>query len=171
MCVNDQKTSKRKTAGQTSYDLFLKELYDPKLRPHNSEVEKEAQKNYMDNVVICIQENEKHYDKGFFIVVNTKRELLMPNIIRNQFFARKTCPTPTYDQTVFFYNKEDRSLDYVWTVPAKEVCIQFKENALSMQSEAKELLQFVLDFYDGTLDILCKKMNNEEERSLMLIKG
>ena len=45
----------------------------------------------------------------------------------------------------------------------------FKQNALQVVDEEKELLRFVLQFDDGTLLKLCKKLNGEETDTI--IKG
>jgi hypothetical protein len=44
------------------------------------------------------------------------------------------------------------------------------ENAIAIPESERELLNFVLDFQDGTLLKLAKKLNGEEEDS-PLLKG
>jgi hypothetical protein len=95
----------------------------------------------------------------------------MPNVFRNYFFARSTCPTPDYDQSVFKYNRADDAIEYIWTVPSKDTCFHLKENYLEVSAKERELLNFVFEFFDGTLYTKSKKLNNEEAKSPLIIKG
>lgn len=100
-------------------------------------------------------------NKDFFIVVITKQERLMPNVFRNYFFTRLSCPTPDYDQTVYKYNSRGDIIDFVWVIPCRDACIHLRENALIVTPEERGLLDFVLRFADGTLMNLCNKLNGE----------
>jgi hypothetical protein len=136
------------------------------------DIERELQqKDYLSVVFECIQNEKDSFEDIFFIVGIPVVNKLMPNVVGNRFFVRKTCPTPMFDQTVFSYSKKEERLEYIWTVPDKKTCEYFRENALLIDPSEKELLQFVLDFYDGTLDRLCNKLNNEEYDSIRLKKG
>ena len=86
----------------------------------------------------------------------------MNNVIRNYFLTRFSCPTPEWDQAVYKYDTKSDSLDFLWVVPAKDICKNLKDNALNIDPSEKELLNFVLSFEDGTLLQLSKKLNNEQ---------
>ena len=151
--------SKRETIGKKALDAMQKDLdtRDP------IELQKELQKNYIDELISCIQKDMNKYDGNFFCVVITKREPLLPNVLRNYFFTRSTCPTPDYDQTVFMYNNDHETIEYIWCIPDRETCITLKENAINIHASEKKLLQHIMDFSDGTLYTLCKKLNKEDE--------
>ena len=125
------------------------------------ELEREMQKEYMKNVLECIDAHKKMFDSDFYVVVITKREPLMPNVLRNYFMARLSCPTPDYDQSVYKYNRSSQSIDYIWTIPSRETSHHLKENAMYVAHEESDLLNFVLEFADGTLYKLAKKLNGE----------
>lgn len=135
------------------------------------ELQRELQKNYLDELVTCVLKDRANYDGDFYVVVLTKRERLMQEVMRNYFFSRKSCPTPDYDQALYRYNAQAEEIEYIWCIPDRETCRIFKENALRIVPEEHELLQHVLDFADGTLYRLAKSLNNEEMDSPHTIKG
>lgn len=153
---------KRKTVGAISQELLHKEK-DP---ISAIDVQQEAQKEYMDTLIGTILADRDRYPGDFYVVVETKREKLMPNVLRNYFFSRHTCPTPTYDQSVFRYNKASESIEYVWTVPDKLVVEYIEKHAHEMPASERPLIEYVFSFLDGSFDILCKKLNNESDNKL-----
>jgi hypothetical protein len=157
---------KRKTVGKLSTDLLQKapDTRDP------IELERSMHKDYIDNIYACCNRGKKDIIGDFFIVVETKKERLLENVIRNYFFPRISCPTPNYDQTVYRYTLQNDHIDFLWTIPSKDTCELFRNNILEIAPEEKQLLQFVMDFYDGTLLKLAKKLNNEKSDSPLLDK-
>lgn len=126
--------------------------------------------DYDKNIFACIEDAKKQYPKDFYVVVLTKKERLMQNVIRNYFMARLTCPTPDYDQVVYRYNFLDESIDFLWVVPSKDTCELLRAHFLEVPPQEKELLNFILSFYDGSLLKQCKKLNGEQEDSPILEK-
>ena len=155
----------RDTVGKISLDLMQKtpESTDP------IELERAMQEKYIDELIACVETHKKIFPANFFIIVITKNERLMPNVFRNYFFARLTCPTPDYDQSVFSYNKEHDVIEYVWTIPSQDACIHLKKHALEVHPSEKELLFCVLKFADGTLYKLAKSLNGEAETTPLII--
>ncbi len=158
---------KKETVGAIALDLMQKtpESRDP------IEIERAMQEDYIKELVKCVDIHKPLLMGNFFLVVITKNEKLMPNVFRNYFSARQSCPTPDYDQSVFRYNRVDDCIEYLWTVPSKDTCHHLKDNAVQVAPEERDLLKMVLDFADGTLYKLCKKLNNEEEKSPLIVKG
>lgn len=156
--------NERETVGKISSDLAQKE---PESRDP-IELERSMQKEYYKYLVDCIEVNKSRYTDQFFIVVITKNERLMPNVFRNYFYARKSCPTPDYDQTVWRYDNKADELEYLWTIPSRESCKHLKLNAIYVPKEERQLLQFVLEFADGTLFKVAKYYNNEQPDSPLL---
>ena len=85
----------------------------------------------------------------------------MHNVIRNYFFHRSTCPTPEWDQVVYYYKRADDALNFLWVIPSKDTCELLRENALMVAPDERDLLNFVLNFYDGTLERIAQKLNGE----------
>lgn len=149
---------KKDTVGKISLELMQKE---PDTR-NAIELEREMHTEYEKNIYDCIENNKNKFHGNFFIVVITKMEPLMKNVLRNYFFARHSCPTPDYDQTLYYYNKDQESIEFLWVIPSRDACKLLKEYALEVVPEEKGLLKFVLDFADGTLMNITKKLNKEE---------
>lgn len=151
-------SEKRDTVGAISLEL-QKKAQD---NTHSAEEQmREQLDDYERNIVDVINRDKPLYNHDFYVVVLTKKERLMPNVLRNYFFTRSTCPTPEYDQTVYQYHKKADDLEFLWVVPSKHTCEMYKQNALTIPKEEKELLRYVLDFEDGSLLKKTLKMNNE----------
>lgn len=122
------------------------------------------QTDYLKNLLECAQTFRKsHPNTDFFIVVLTKREKLLQNVFRNYFTARFTCPVPNYDQAVYRFDNAKEDIEFIWVVPNKETCILYKNNALSIHPEERQLLTFVLAFASGDLYNYCRYLNKEIE--------
>lgn len=160
-------SDKKQTVGEAVYDLSSKTL-----EPTSAiELQGGMQEDYMKNLLEAVDRGYKKYDKDFYIHVETKAEKILARTLRHYYIDRVSCPTPNYDQTVYRYNREAGQVEYLWTIPDKETCEIFRENALSIVPEEKHLLKFVLDFYDGSLFRYCKKLNGEKLETPELIKG
>lgn len=149
---------KRQTVGEITTNLSQKtpDSRDP------IEVQRELQKDYMNNLIDAIDRGYKKYSGDYFVHVETKKESLLHHTYRNYFIDRKTCPTPNYDQSVYKYNRELGQVEYLWTIPDRETSHYLRYHALEVVPQERELLQFVLKFEDGTLLRLCKKLNGEK---------
>ena len=157
----------RKTVGKISSDLLQKQAdsTDP------IEIERVMHDNYEQHIYETIEHGKKDYLKDFFIVVITKKERLMHNVLRNYFVVRETCPTPDYDQTVYHYHRDAEYVEFLWTLPSKDTYNLFKDNVLQIAPEERGLLQFILMDSDGELLALSKKLNGEVKNSNILEKG
>lgn len=154
----------RKTVGQLSTELMQKE---PETRSPIEQM-RESLTDYEKNIYECVDRGKKEFPNNFFVVVITKKERLMPNVLRNYFTCRLSCPTPNYDQTLYKYDKQLDSVEFIWTIPDRETCHILRDNAVNVVKSERELLKFVLDFNDGTLYKLCKLLNGEKEDSPLL---
>lgn len=150
----------RETVGKIATDL--QQIEAPTRDP--IELQREMQKGYLDELLSTTQTGKKLYTGDFFVVVLTKKERLLPNVLRNYFLHRKTCPTPTYDQAVYHFIASEDELRFLWVVPSKDTCQLLRDNALQVHDEERQLRDYVLQFYDGSLDRLCLKLNPEEAK-------
>jgi len=154
----------RKTVGAVAADLQrqgpVKHSAHDQMREQLSE--------YEQSIHECVATNKADFNGDFYVVVLTKKERTMKNVIRNLFFARRSCPTPDYDQVVYKYHRDGDNLEFMWVVPAKDAVERMKENALLVPTDQYSLLDFVLKFDDGTLLRLSKKLNGERRDSNIL---
>lgn len=175
---------KKKTVGQTSLELSQKtpDTLDP------IELQREMQKDYLDNLIWAVKHAKKQVDctgmKGhedcankeawtgdFYVEVITKKEKLMQNVLRNYFSARRSCPTPDYNQSVYKFNSSTDDIEYLWTVPDDQTCEMFVQNALKIVPEERQLLGFILDFKNGSLLQLARKLNGENLLTGIVLEG
>lgn len=160
-------TDKKTTVGKVALDLAKKspDTLDP------IEIEREMHTDYEKNIDLCIDDGLTKYTHDFYVVVLTKKERLLENVLRNYFFSRSTCPTPEYDQTVYKYHYSTGDVEFLWVIPSKDTCEVMRDYAIEVVHEEKELLRYVLDFYDGSLFTKAKQLNNEMPDSPLLKKG
>lgn len=162
----DEKKATRKTVGSESLRLHEK---DP---GNHSAVDqmREQLEDYEKNVYECIQRNMNSFEGDFYIVVLSKKERLMQNVMRGYFFARSSCPTPDNDQVVYRYSKKDENLELLWVVPADNIVNMMKNNTQFVKTSEYALLNYVLKFADGSLLRLSKKINGERVGSNIIEK-
>lgn len=149
-------------------------VYDNMLKPEESlkavDLQAGMQEEYMDELLNCIDQNYSKFDKEFYIVVLTKAEKILKKVVRNYFFARQSCPTPDFDQSVFKYNKESEKIDFMWTIPSLDACEYLIKHATEIPTNERELLGFVAQFVTGKLLERSKKLNGEVKDSNILLK-
>lgn len=174
----------KKTVGHIASDLQLKtpDSNDP------IEIQRATEREYIDNLEWCVKhalkkvdcssikgheecKNRESLDGDFFVASLIKKEKLLQNVIRNYFVPTKTCPTPTYDQTLYRYNHRKEQLEFLWVVPDRDTCETLHENKDIVVPAERELLSFILDFYDGTLLRKCKKFNGESKYAGVLLES
>ena len=156
----------RETVGKISSILSEKapETRDP------IEIERELHKDYEKNVLETIDRGKKDFvNSDFFVVVITKKEPLMQNVLRHYFLCRLSCPTPDYDQTVYKFTHATDIIEFIWTIPSRDTCFMLKENKSQVRPSEYGLLGFVLKFDDGTLRKIAKNFNGEAEDSSLLV--
>lgn len=146
------------TVGKIARDLLLKN----EKNDHTVEEQmKEQLSDYEINLIETITSGKAIYNHPFYAVVITKKERLMENVLRHYFFHRSTCPTPDYDQAVYRYTPFTDHLEFLWVIPAKDVCYYLRDNALMVDKKESDLLKYVLEFFDDTLMIKAKRLNGE----------
>lgn len=135
------------------------------------DVQRTLQKKYIDRLVGSVDQFKKihpDHQKDFFIEVITKPERLFRNYPRTYFVGRKTCPTPFYDQSVYRYNWKDDNIEYLWSLPDLDNANYLASHCLTVPEELKQLMGFVMDYYNGDLFKRCKQLNGEQLGSNLL---
>lgn len=157
---------KKKTVGQVATEEMHK---DPGVKSvvEITNVVHDPEK-YLKNLIECAETNRKIYPGDFYIEVQLKNEPLLWNVFKDQFYAKHACPTPTWDQTVYRYDHHKEAIEYLWTIPCQDACYYLYNNAALVNKSEQESLKFVLDFFDGTLFSLAKKLNGEQQDSPLL---
>ena len=166
--------TKKQTVGSVASELSPKtpDSLDP------IEIQRATEQEYLDNLIWCVKHAQKKLDCSsieghqacrdrpamdgdFYIAALLKKEKLLANVLRNYFVPTLACPTPHFDQTVFKYNAQKEDVEFLWVVPDQETCEIFRENKDKIVPKERGLLRFVLEYYDGTLFNIAKKLNGE----------
>lgn len=147
----------KETVGAVSSRLLLK---DPDTVTPTEQTQEQLG-DYERSIIECIDKHKRIYSTDFYVVVITKKERLMPNVLRQYFMARVSCPTPDYDQTVYKYHRSTDDLLLKWTIPSKHSCLLMLENRHRIKPEEYQLMNYVLKFKDGSLMVESMKENGE----------
>lgn len=122
-----------------------------------------SEKTFEEEVWVTVGRGVKaDYISGdFFVVVLFRKDRILKNIIRQQFFYRQTIPTPEFDQTVYKYFRKDDKLEMLWTIPNNATCLYLPLMGADLPKEHLPLLEMVEAFKRGDLD----KKHLEKEKS------
>ncbi len=139
----------KKTVGAAALELMVK----GDDRQGVIDTQREMTKGYVDQLIICAQSGEIAYGRtnNFYVCVQTRRERLLQNVIRNQFYHRLTRPGPAYDLALYYYNPKDEDLRFIWCIPDKQTVEAMSEPGYMPPIEQQQLYGFVRGFLDGTL--------------------
>ncbi len=137
------------TVGQAAIDLMQKGDQQQSV----IDTQREMQKNYVDNLIEAAKRGEDLFGKTkpFYICVQNRRERLLNNVIRSQFYPRQTRPSPTYDLSLFWYEPCSENLRFVWCIPDKEAVENLISNENNVPEDHKQLVHFCKAFKAGTL--------------------
>lgn len=149
----------RRSIGELSYELIKKDTNSLPVRDLTDEMNKKNDK--MQLIWDAVNAGKDLYEGDFYVVYLRKKELLTPNVVRNYFFPRKSCPTPTYHQSVFKYYRKDNKLELLWTLPSQDAVQYYLHNRLTIPPSQMQVLKYVLEFWDGTLDRFTQEENKE----------
>lgn len=163
--MEEKKEIGRDTVGKISSRLLMLE---PESRDPIELQRAIQEKTYLQDLIACIESGKKMFPSDFYIVHVSKKERLMENVIRGYFIPRLSCPTPQYDEAVYKYFIDTEHVQFLWVLPSKDTCYLFRDNAHRVVPEERELLKYILEFYDGTLLLRAKQMNGEREDSILL---
>jgi hypothetical protein len=152
------------TVGKLSSELLQQDTYGD---ISAGDQMREQLREYESNIAGAIDTGKNNYSSDFFVVVITKRERLMPNVIRNYFFSRLSCPSPDYDQTVYHYHRKEDHLEFLWVVPAPVAVKDIMKHRHDLDTSFYGLLKFVLEFLDGTLEAKARTLNGESSTPLI----
>lgn len=137
---------KRKTVGQEAYDRLLA----PDESQGIIDTQREVHKSYLKEINNTIDKH-KDWTTPYYVVVIAKKERLMENVIRQYFMARRTLPTPQWDQTVWRFDPKSGDLRFVWCTPDENTAKWMAGNTSEVPPDQYELLNTVIELINGRL--------------------
>ena len=132
----------------------LKRLKNPDHKQGIIDTQREIDKEYLTEVEKCLKAHkamiDDQGDKGVYVIVLTKKERMMPNVLRRYFFCRKTLPSVQYDQAVWRYNRGKQcELELIWVIPDVETCFSYLRDGCPQEEGA--LGEMVRMMFEGKL--------------------
>ena len=118
----------------------------------------------------CVERGCVQFDHDFYVVVLFKKEKIMHNVIRQYFIPRLSCPTPEWDQTVYYFNRSIGEIHLLWSIPDKNICEYMLSPMYIPEVSEFELYKYVQAFNDGSLLKESKKRNKEQKNSNIIEK-
>ncbi len=113
--------------------------------------------------------NELYLNRDFYIVVihNIER---MGGVARDRTFSRRSCPTPTYNQSVFKYNLF-ADIELLWSIPDMLRYHEILRNKVKYLADKfkRDRAKFVVLMESGELLEWVKKENGEKVDAVIKI--
>ncbi len=149
--------STRETVGKIYSDMRAKAQDNASV----FEVTRCIGKDYMRQLCDMVERDKLKTDKTFYVEVAMRMNSVMSDVPEYYMISRLTCPTPNHDIAVFQYDRKDEALHFLWTVPSPLECQYYMNNALTLQPEEIEARDMVVEFLNGNLLRIAKKLNGE----------
>ena len=115
------------------------------------------------------QDLYRNHDFYVCLLMKTER---IGGAARTFVLARKSCPTPTYQQSTWKYHHESGSLEFLWSIPDKILYYHIVNNAQKYlaDKECEGLAKFVLLMESGDLLKWVIKENGEKPDAVIKYK-
>jgi hypothetical protein len=128
------------------------------------EREREIMRNMTDFVA---KKKIEHRQSDFYIMLLSRKEKLLANVVRDRLYCLRACPMPNYNQSLWKYHWKDDRLEFMWSVPPKEAVDFLKRYPLEMSDMCSDVIKCVFDFLDGTLARKTSELNKPNQPSLI----
>lgn len=115
----------------------------------------------MPKLVALVEQDKKKADADFFVEVCIRMNALMAGVPEFYMKSRYSCPTPFPDRAVFHYDRRKEAIFFLWHVPSIQEIDYYVNNILTLRPDEREAAQDALNYRDGTLLNLAKKLNGE----------
>ncbi len=157
---------KKQTAGQIIQDVASKNQLDDAHQEYRKVMFRDFEEKIWE-CAINAKGQQLYENKDFYVVVLFKVDRLLHNSVTPYFFARRSCPTPVFNQIVFKYHTKSAQLQYLWNIPNQATYEYILKNRIEASADNKQLLQFCLAFEDGSLLNFVKKENGEKKDAII----
>lgn len=154
----------RKTAGQQIWEhhnKFIQQQDDVR------EYSREQAKEIIRQVALTTKEAtafDIYKNKDFYVVCLQSEERMLMKTPLYKYFARLSCPTPIFQQSVWKYHHQSKDLEYLWTICDKLTYYDMinKPHKYKYDKEWGNQLKFVQMMHSGSLEAWVKKENRED---------
>lgn len=162
----------KKTYGQIITEFNEKKDNNDNSFPEcNGPLERDIIKNLHNTVNHALKQSVYRL-RDFYVVMLSKKEI--GGSVRSFFFARLSCPTPVYRQSVWKYHHISGGFEYLWTIPGGLLYHHIIGNKVRYleSKEYNQLAQYVIAMESGDLMAWVKKENGEKpDGAIKIITG
>lgn len=160
--------TEKKTAGQLIVEHDAKGLgFDDDVIEYRRQMEYQMMREIQDTAQRS-KNHSKYLGKNFYVVMlnSVDKVLRQP---RTVIFARESCPTPVYKQSVWKYCYNSDSLEFMWSIPDSILYYHIIQNKAKylLDKECSDLAKFVVLMESGDLLDWVKKENGEKIDALI----
>jgi hypothetical protein len=156
----------KKTAGQIIQEVSSSNTLDDAHQEYRKVMFRDFEEK-IHECAINAKDQDLYKNKDFYVVVLFKVDRLLHNSVTPYFFARRSCPTPVYNQIVFKYHTNSGQLQYLWNIPNEQLYHYILANRVEASVDNRQLLQFCLALEDGSLLNFVKKENGEKKDGII----
>lgn len=161
----------KKSYGQLVNEHWAKKhTNDDDVIEYRRMMEPEILKNIHDTVAKALKQ-ELYRNKDFYIVLLMKTER-MGGVPRTFVLARRSCPTATYQQSVWKYHYISGELEFMWCIPDQVLYWHIIRNSHKYLSdpETQGIAKFCILMESGELEDWIIKENGEKPDALIQYK-
>lgn len=115
-----------------------------------------------------VKKAPQYIGKNFYVVLTSTVEAVLRQP-KNIMWARMSCPTPVYKQSVWKYHTHSDNLEFLWSIPEKILYYHIVHNKAKYvaDKECSDLAKFVLLMEAGELLEWVKKENGEKKDAVI----
>ena len=164
-----KEVSLKKTYGAQLIDHISQDhTLDDDVIEYRRKVESDILKE-IDNVIAKTKKTSMYRFKDFYVVMLIKIERI-GGVPRTLIFARQSCPTPVYRQSVWKYKHVSDQLEFLWAIPDSILYNHILNSPTKYlaDKECECLAKFVLLLESGELLEWVKKENGEKRDAVII---
>ena len=120
-----------------------------------------ANKKLWEDIRAFIDDEKKRYEDIYFVSILEVKDIVYKKHTDFKMFSQDSCPIPVYRQTVYKCSAKTRDIEFLWVVPRREKARWYRKHWREVSPNKYELLKYVMQFYDGTLDRLSIQINKD----------
>lgn len=162
--------SDKKTYGQLIFDHWESGItLDDDVIEYRRDMEPEIIAN-INQTIEKAKNSPQYINKNFYIVL-LKRVERIGQGIRTFVFARQSCPTPIYKQSVWKYDRSKNDKEFLWSIPDMITYYHILRNQHKYltDKETSDLAKFVILMESGELLEWVKRENGEKVDAVIKI--